>query len=281
MRKEHQPGHAAAPGCLPAPGRRRGQQWRSGLLRVALLAAVLQPGCCAQLKAGDAQDRAFEDLSMLARAGQVITDAMVDTAAAIGGGRSTPTSDSAKQAESGSDAQVLLGLFACRVPAVGRTVMTNACMQQHALLVFSLSALASQSNTLAGLDMVVLPCSQQDGKRSKKHGGVPFWFKGSSGHKAEAAKSASVHLEGNRRMLRRQRQHHHSAEDEWLKVHRWAAAVTPVHGRRTVLLSMHIQNVYIYETDSHACMHACTHASTSCVLWSGHAYAAQAWCVEC
>lgn len=35
-------------------------------------------------------------------------------------------------------------------------------------------------------------------------------------------------------MLRRQKQHHHSAEDEWLKVHRWAVAFfSSSHAERT------------------------------------------------
>jgi hypothetical protein len=46
---------------------------------------------------------------------------------------------------------------------------------------------------------------------------VPFWFKGNSGSSHETRAAA---LEGNRRMLRRQKAHHHSAEDEWLKLHR-------------------------------------------------------------
>jgi hypothetical protein len=47
---------------------------------------MLQPAACAKVLAGDAQDRAFEDLSVLARAGQLITGAMVDTATAISAG---------------------------------------------------------------------------------------------------------------------------------------------------------------------------------------------------
>ena len=47
-------------------------------------------------------------------------------------------------------------------------------------------------------------------------GGVPSWFTGAS----LARKTQSGQLQGNRRMLRRQKAHHHSVEDEWLKCHR-------------------------------------------------------------
>lgn len=100
MRVQYQQQHAAA-GGRPTPGRRRVGHWRSGLLGIVLLAAVLQPGCCAELESGDAQDRAFEDLTMLARAGQIITGAVADTAAAISSGTNLPSNG-------GSNAQVLL-----------------------------------------------------------------------------------------------------------------------------------------------------------------------------
>lgn len=54
--------------------RRHQQQWRAGLLLALLAAALLQPACCAAPR-GDAQDRAFEDLSILARAGKPLTQA--------------------------------------------------------------------------------------------------------------------------------------------------------------------------------------------------------------
>ena len=47
-------------------------------------------------------------------------------------------------------------------------------------------------------------------------GGLPSWFTGASGQR----KAHSAQLQGNRRMLRRQKAHHHSVEDEWLKCHR-------------------------------------------------------------
>lgn len=50
------------------------------------------------------------------------------------------------------------------------------------------------------------------------HGGLPSWFsRAASDTKPHTGRSQ---LEGNRRMLRRQKQHHHSVEDEWLKCHR-------------------------------------------------------------
>ena len=50
------------------------------------------------------------------------------------------------------------------------------------------------------------------------HGGVPSWFsRAAADPKPHTGRSQ---LEGNRRMLRRQKQHHHSVEDEWLKCHR-------------------------------------------------------------
>lgn len=55
------------------------------------------------------------------------------------------------------------------------------------------------------------------GAKKPANGGVPSWFKGGGAHEA-----GSPHqLEGNRRMLRRQKgKGFHSVEDEWLKVHR-------------------------------------------------------------
>ncbi|KAK9905658.1 hypothetical protein WJX75_004011 [Coccomyxa subellipsoidea] len=53
-------------------------------------------------------------------------------------------------------------------------------------------------------------------KKGHGHGGIPGWFKGVVEGNAQPA----AVLESNRRMLRRQKQHHHSVEDEWLKVHR-------------------------------------------------------------
>ena len=82
---------AAAAGSMPGPGRRRGrQQGRSALLGAVLVAAVLQSAACAEVRMGDAQDRAFEDLSVLARAGQLITGAMVDAVTAISAGTKLP-----------------------------------------------------------------------------------------------------------------------------------------------------------------------------------------------
>ena len=58
------------------------RRWKAGLLVALLAAALLQPGCCA-VPRGDAQDRAFEDLSILARAGKPLTAAVADTAPVI------------------------------------------------------------------------------------------------------------------------------------------------------------------------------------------------------
>lgn len=52
------------------------------------------------------------------------------------------------------------------------------------------------------------------------HGGVPSWFTRTPSVSASKPQHALNQLEGNRRMLRRQKQHHHSVEDEWLKCHR-------------------------------------------------------------
>jgi hypothetical protein len=68
--------------------------------------------------------------------------------------------------------------------------------------------------------LVVLQVSQS-GVKKPSHGGVPSWFKGAGAHEA----GTKHELEGNRRMLRRQKGkgHFHSVEDEWLKVHRRVA----------------------------------------------------------
>jgi len=52
--------------------------------------------------------------------------------------------------------------------------------------------------------------------KTPAHGGIPSWF----ARKAADHTPHRQQLEGNRRMLRRQKQHHHSVEDEWLKCHR-------------------------------------------------------------
>ncbi|BDA47685.1 probable platelet-activating factor acetylhydrolase IB subunit beta [Coccomyxa sp. Obi] len=108
--------------------------------------------------AGDAQDRAFEDMSLLARAGKLITVAVSDAASAIGASK------------------------------------RKGAVEQHTLRLANKAA----------------------PKKAKGHGGIPGWFKGS----VEGAVQPSALTEGNRRALRRQKQHHHSVEDEWLKVHR-------------------------------------------------------------
>ena len=75
------------------------------------------------------------------------------------------------------------------------------------------------------------------GAKKPSHGGVPSWFKG-NGPAQEV--STPLQLEGNRRMLRRQKAHHHSVEDEWLKVHRCGAcALQPRNGSITLCLSGH------------------------------------------
>jgi hypothetical protein len=76
------------------PARNRGQQSRrlqrrlrcashlSMLTLASVVFLLLHPGLCAPL-AGDAQDRAFEDISVLARAGKLFTVAMSDTASVL------------------------------------------------------------------------------------------------------------------------------------------------------------------------------------------------------
>ncbi|EIE23771.1 SGNH hydrolase [Coccomyxa subellipsoidea C-169] len=128
------------------------------MLIVILAAALIQPSPAFVLS-GDAQDRAFEDMSMLARAGKLLTVAVSDAASAIG----------ATDRRSG----------------------------------------ASEKRPLIISDKKVA-------KKAHGHGGIPSWFKGAADVNAHPA----TVLEGNRRMLRRQKQHHHSVEDEWLKVHR-------------------------------------------------------------
>ena len=262
MRKRHQQQHAAAPAAgKPAPGRRRAQQWRSGLLSLTVIAAVLRPGCCTHLKAGDAQDRAFEDLSMLARAGQIITDAMVDAASAISSGTQLPASGKAKHPKGSSNAQVL---------------PEPLCLQHHCSESRqrpTCSSFLLQYDGLPSRAGQALCHARQDGKRGKKpaHGGVPFWFKGNDGRKAEA-KSATLHLEGNRRMLRRQKQHHHSAEDEWLKVHRYVwwlfPACVPGHSVQLRLSPdtacspcMHSSNISWHWVQGLACRCLCSAGS--------------------
>ena len=56
--------------------------WQHGLLSMLLTAALLQPSLASNLR-GDEQDRAFEDLSMLARAGKLLTGAVTDAATAL------------------------------------------------------------------------------------------------------------------------------------------------------------------------------------------------------
>ena len=67
-------------------------------------------------------------------------------------------------------------------------------------------------------------------------GGMPSWFTGTSLER----KTHSGQLQGNRRMLRRQKAHHHSVEDEWLKCHRRcllpaSSTFVPSHDRVAVL----------------------------------------------
>ena len=52
-------------------------------MAIIILAGLMQPSVAFTV-AGDAQDRAFEDMSMLARAGKLITVAVSDAANVIG-----------------------------------------------------------------------------------------------------------------------------------------------------------------------------------------------------
>ena len=75
--RQHTQPPASSPALPPSTswsGKRQQHhhQWKAGLLVALLAAALLQPGCCAATR-GDAQDRAFEDLSILARAGKPLT----------------------------------------------------------------------------------------------------------------------------------------------------------------------------------------------------------------
>ena len=62
------------------------------LALLVALAITLQPTDARQFS-GDAQDRAFEDLSILARAGKIVSVAVRDAALAITSKRRTPTTN--------------------------------------------------------------------------------------------------------------------------------------------------------------------------------------------
>lgn len=57
--------------------------WRSSVITMIILAGMMHQSIAFTV-AGDAQDRAFEDMSMLARAGKFLTVAVSDAASVIG-----------------------------------------------------------------------------------------------------------------------------------------------------------------------------------------------------
>lgn len=70
--------------CLNRRRDRRLRSWFSSSIVLVVLAATLSQPSHAFVLSGDAQDRAFEDMSMLARAGKLLTVAVSDAASAIG-----------------------------------------------------------------------------------------------------------------------------------------------------------------------------------------------------
>ena len=65
-------------------------------------------------------------------------------------------------------------------------------------------------------DLLLVQQASLHASKKPAAGGMPSWFTGASLER----KTHIGQLQGNRRMLRRQKAHHHSVEDEWLKCHR-------------------------------------------------------------
>ena len=82
--------------------------------------------------------------------------------------------------------------------------------------------------------------------KKPSHGGVPSWF--SQAASDPKALNGRSQLEGNRRMLRRQKQHHHSVEDEWLKCHRRCLSLSAASNDPATCPSHQSRRPYIHPT---------------------------------
>ena len=210
--------------CLHRRQDRRMRSWCSSSIVLVVLAATLLQPSHAFVLSGDEQDRAFEDMSMLARAGKLLTVAVSDAASAIGATKRKSTHVE-KRTMLMPDRKVRTCKFTKRLTPTKLLLQTGTkCHALHQTLARLCQSRRIQDCTfhqtaahhLADLAAAYRCCCflQQMPKKGHGHGGIPGWFKGVVEGNAQPA----AVLESNRRMLRRQKQHHHSVEDEWLKV---------------------------------------------------------------
>ena len=232
--------------CSRQTSNSRREQRSSVSMRLLALALVLIVG---QSEGASLRSNVLEleddHESLLTRAKDLFTDAVHDAANAVKPAAKRWSNQKVRMLRI-TEAQAPSGgsILALVVPLKGLScddeqACFTATPQYLAIglqMVFLHTTIPLWQSMLLETDLFLVQQISLHASKKPAAGGVPSWFTGASLER----KTHSGQLQGNRRMLRRQKAHHHSVEDEWLKCHRRcllpaSSNSAPFRGRVAVL----------------------------------------------